>query len=841
MGIHRSWLRGRTMVMIVLLLCLTFTNVWMFNYDDRSYGAEPVTKQLAMYNSGTVMLLDEQGHVQRVTFAEEEMNAPTWRAVDPPLIESMPELTNVVSISAQNQLAFFVRDDGSVWVWGRSMEWNRSLVTGLNQKMTRAVPVPMLHDIRDIQMDNGRFYALTSEGTVWWWGQSIYLDAPMIFQVPGLVDVEQIVCIGTELFARKKDGTVWAWGDTNPFSANVVTNNNTPNPDFAIRIASLKNIDQMAWHNRGVLVLKDREGKLLTYNHFMPYGNLQRIDQLIRTIPTKSPVKTLLSGYAALVSLSDGSTHSLVVVPDPTDSDFNYQWTLQPETRFGTVVALASGMDSNVALLTNNSLWMWQHSNAPKAISKTTSTQANGLRKLMPIGISKSFDVIPSSGYLQPEFHPDVHQYDWYVSDTQSAMLSLKGIRGDLQFSSPGKNWTRAAQLTVPPNGKSDRTLEWTVRNDGGPDEIYTVRILSMPEKCHSISTGDFSSFCIDTKGELIGWGMNQNAQFGIQDQLRRKRPTNLHFEGKAASVYGSSSETYVVDSRGQLWMAGTLWSTDDPMRTSKQLTKWTSIKSFDHIKFAKGRSQNSYQINQMGNFQARTGYATKLFDNVVPSIQYGDFDQIVDYDLNRSPIRDNIEIQPQTHMLVDNVGKVWSLGENDSAQAGTSLTEYDHFKYNQVLGLPPIQKVAGGEAFFLALARDGTVWGWGENLSRQAGSTAMPYVLNPMRRKGLRQIKDIASGRNFGVALDSNGNVWTWGDNTYGQLGQGDQMNRYLAVQVKGIPQMVQVKSGLDHVLALAKNGSVWSWGRNQEGQVGNGRLIDQLKPVMVMKGRDD
>jgi alpha-tubulin suppressor-like RCC1 family protein len=98
---------------------------------------------------------------------------------------------------------------------------------------------------------------------------------------------------------------------------------------------------------------------------------------------------------------------------------------------------------------------------------------------------------------------------------------------------------------------------------------------------------------------------------------------------------------------------------------------------------------------------------------------------------------------------------------------------------------------VAGGWRHSLALKADGTLQGWGDDLSAQ---TDFP--------PGSKYVA-IACGRNHSLALQSNGIVLATGDDTYGQIDVPSSLSNAVAVAC-----------GWYHSLVLKSDGTVQSWG---------------------------
>jgi alpha-tubulin suppressor-like RCC1 family protein len=119
-----------------------------------------------------------------------------------------------------------------------------------------------------------------------------------------------------------------------------------------------------------------------------------------------------------------------------------------------------------------------------------------------------------------------------------------------------------------------------------------------------------------------------------------------------------------------------------------------------------------------------------------------------------------------------------------------------------------------------LALLADGSVWGWGTNLSHQLGVEKGDYRLTPMRINFEQKVKFIASGGSRNFAITDQDEVWAWGSGSIGSpsyLSKSSKLRPFK--KVAHIPGVIQLAlEGMDSwdqgfVLALDQNGKVWTW----------------------------
>jgi type VI secretion system Hcp family effector len=162
---------------------------------------------------------------------------------------------------------------------------------------------------------------------------------------------------------------------------------------------------------------------------------------------------------------------------------------------------------------------------------------------------------------------------------------------------------------------------------------------------------------------------------------------------------------------------------------------------------------------------------------------------------------------------------------------------------------LTDVVDVAGGQQYALALKSDGTVWGWGYNGYGQLGqgSASGTLVLRPVQVTGLNGVKivAIAAGFEAAFALAQDGTLYGWGSNISGILGTGDYSPHYTATKINfpaqpgntGPVVIKAVSTRYNHVLALDTNNNLWAWGINDNGQIGNGTNSYAIAPVQVLQ----
>ena len=131
------------------------------------------------------------------------------------------DLDNVIAIAAGGRHTVALRVDGSVWTWGANEEGQLGAGIGRWDHF-RAMPVevPELNNVTRIATGRHHTVALRNDGTVWAWGRNgsgqlgdgtrYTRNTPV--QVQEITSVTAIAAGGDHSLASRRDATLWTWG-----------------------------------------------------------------------------------------------------------------------------------------------------------------------------------------------------------------------------------------------------------------------------------------------------------------------------------------------------------------------------------------------------------------------------------------------------------------------------------------------------------------------------------------------------------------------------------------------------------------------------------------------------
>ncbi|CAI6085263.1 hypothetical protein PAECIP112173_04582 [Paenibacillus sp. JJ-100] len=268
-----------------------------------------------------------------------------------------------------------LRNDGSVWAWGRNLLGELGLSDTVRYRHTFSpVRIPQLSNITAISTVGGGYsVAVQADGTAWQWGagrtpSKIHgiNDAvdftvgpfttlvrsrngtvhswknppqklpdrssteaepkPVLHQIAGLNDVIQTaLVVGLDGYALKKDGTVWTWKEASETNSK---------PTNAKMITGLNNISFITDHSGDLLLLdskgrvwkRNAQGKRTAYHHELKVKKLDANSNYVLLVTTSGEVysygRTATGKQGKVTSLSNiaevsaGHYHSLALSAD---------------------------------------------------------------------------------------------------------------------------------------------------------------------------------------------------------------------------------------------------------------------------------------------------------------------------------------------------------------------------------------------------------------------------------------------------------------------------------------------------------------------------------------------
>lgn len=358
-----------------------------------------------------------------------------------------------------------------------------------------------------------------------------------------------------------------------------------------------------------------------------------------------------------------------------------------------------------------------------------------------------------------------------------------------------------------------------------------------------AVELAEQTSYAIDLSGRVWGWGYNNYGNLGDNTVVSKRTPVSVAGATKTFCFVNSlRNHAMALTYTGRAWGWGIndFGQLGDNSITSRRtpVSVAGAAKTFCQISAG---SNFSLGIDQNGKAWAwgRNTYG-QLGDNTVTS-------QITPIAVGGA-LKTFCKIDAgneQAH-AIDKNGKLWCWGVNFGNALGDNTANSRRTPFAVAGAAKTFCKVIHGRGNVyaaLALDKNGTVWGWGQNGFGQLGDNSFTQRCTPVSVGGAKKtFCDIGVGENHSIAVDKNGRTWCWGWNRYGQLGDNTNQICGTPMSIAGtVRTFCKINAGTydtasgyrSHGHAIDKNGILWGWGYNQAGQLGDNTTTDKYSPI--------
>ncbi|WP_158623492.1 MopE-related protein [Corallococcus sp. CA053C] len=283
-------------------------------------------------------------------------------------------LTGVAAVLAGGRHTLAVKQDGTVWAWGRNSEGQ--LGDGTMTSRSTPVQVPGVTGVAALVAGVFHTLALKQDGTVWAWGwnnegqlgDGTTTNRLTPVRVPGVTGVTAIVAGDNRTLALKQDGTVWAWGCNTEGQLGDGTRTNRLTP---VQVPGVTGVAALVAGDFHTLALK-QDGTVWAWGRNSE-GQLGDGTTTSRLTPVQVPGVTGVTGVAAFFA---GGYHTLALKQDGTV----WAWGRNSEGQLGDgtttnrstpvqvtgvtgVAALVAGDFHTLALKQDGTVWAWGWNN----------------------------------------------------------------------------------------------------------------------------------------------------------------------------------------------------------------------------------------------------------------------------------------------------------------------------------------------------------------------------------------------------------------------------------------------------------------------------------------------
>lgn len=282
-------------------------------------------------------------------------------------------------------------------------------------------------------------------------------------------------------------------------------------------------------------------------------------------------------------------------------------------------------------------------------------------------------------------------------------------------------------------------------------DSVDPVRVLNVNNVEQLFFKGE-SVFAIESNGNLWAWGNNH---YGLvaPGSTNPVHPTPVQIPAvtDVTEIAIKSDMVYALTRSGRVWF----WGTSIQNPRLYQITDVKSIMAVDHV--------GLYIIKDDDSLWEITGTSvTPILTQILAGVR-------------------QMLHQDGSYYAVQNDGKLWAWGANESGQLGLGFL--GSVTAPQQVAIGNVQRLMSVDKNVFVILADSSVWSWGRNSKGQVGSGSTGQQLTP--QKALDGVRDIIADRTNAYALGTDGSLWGWGWNGFGQLGNNSTNDSYAPVQI--------------------------------------------------------
>ena len=400
---------------------------------------------------------------------------------------------------------------------------------------------------------------------------------------------------------------------------------------------------------------------------------------------------------------------------------------------------------------------------------------------------------------------------------TFSPRFTPSPTSADLQLSSNGEAFVGAGGTSTPLSSAvvPGQILQYSLLTiDVGPDAADNVVLTAqLPAGVTFVSCNGGTS-CNGPPSGVSGGTVNFN--LGTLGQLYNNRLQNVAVQVRVDAAAGTTLQTnFSVSS-----------STTDPKPGNNSLSITTLVADYrplDQVVAVDGSRLNTIALRQDGTvwfWGIPFGAPESSANAVLNPVRVAGLSNVV-----------AISAGWEHALALKSDGTVWSWGLNEYGQLGNQpiTGPFGVFNPTPVPGLSNIQSIAAGPLSSFAVAADGTVWAWGNNVNWELGDGTNTRRPTPVHLTLITGVSKIVAGSGTTFAIKQNGFLWSWGSNARGKLGIGTN-DPYTSNPgfVAALSNVKAVASRWNNVVAVNGDGTVWTWGDDSAGQLGDGRTND-------------
>jgi uncharacterized repeat protein (TIGR02543 family) len=346
------------------------------------------------------------------------------------------------------------------------------------------------------------------------------------------------------------------------------------------------------------------------------------------------------------------------------------------------------------------------------------------------------------------------------------------------------------------------------------------------------IAAGSVHTLILDENGKVYSFGGNTMGQLGLGHKTSPiQKPTQITIpqNKKIIAIASGSSHSLLLDTEGRVYSFGNGSYGKLGQNGTSDITSPTLI----------SEPNNIIAISAGGNHSLLLGKDGKVY-----SFGLGDYGQLGD---NSTSVHNKlipyyitqtgennitaIEAGSSHSLLLDKNGTVYSFGLNSSRQLGLGTTSNNGLP-TQVTVPNTITAILSAQysSTSFIMGKDGKIYSFGSGSSGSAGHGATAVINTPTQMVALggENITTLATGGSHTFAIGTDGKLYGFGSGNYGRLGDNNTTTTAHEIYTPyylsetGEHNITAIAAGNNHTIIVDKEGKFYGFGAGSSYQTG-------------------